>query len=290
MSGWSTKDIPDQSGRTFVVTGANSGLGAETARALIDAGARVILACRNTVKADAVARELGERAEVAALDLADLASVRSFADGLPGVDVLINNAGVMAVPLGRTADGFEMQMGTNHLGHFALTALVLPKVADRVVTLSSGMHQLGRIDLDDLGWERRRYRAWQAYGDSKMANLIFGQVLAERLTAAGDSRKSLIAHPGYAATGLQGHTESIMDKVMVVGNLFAQSAADGALPTLFAATAPDAVNGTFYGPTKLFGMRGAPGESGFSGRARDERIRTGLWTASENLTGTSITL
>lgn len=150
MSGWSTKDIPDQSGRTFVVTGANSGLGAETARALIDAGARVILACRNTVKADAVARELGERAEVAALDLADLASVRSFADGLPGVDVLINNAGVMAVPLGRTADGFEMQMGTNHLGHFALTALVLPKVADRVVTLSSGMHQLGRIDLDDL--------------------------------------------------------------------------------------------------------------------------------------------
>lgn len=285
MSGWSVADIGDQSGRTFVVTGANSGLGAATARALVGAGAEVILACRNVAKAEVVAASLGSRATVAALDLADLASVRAFAADAPEVDVLINNAGVMALPLKRTADGFEMQMGTNHLGHFALTALLLPKIADRVVTLSSGLHQLGRIDVDDLGWQQRRYRRWQAYGDSKMANLMFGMDLADRLDAAGDGRLSLIAHPGYAATELQGRTETILDRVMTLGNLVAQSADAGALPTLYAATAADVVNGTFYGPTQLFGMRGAPGVSGFSGRANDHAVRDRLWAASTEQTG-----
>lgn len=289
MSGWSTADIPDQTGRTFVVTGANSGLGAATAKALAKAGAAVTLACRNTAKADAVADQIGDAATVAQLDLADLDSVHRFADGFTGADVLINNAGVMAIPLRRTAQGFEMQMGTNHLGHFALTALLLDKIADRVVTLSSGMHQIGRIDLGDLNWEQRRYRRWRAYGDSKMANLMFGKELAARLAASGSSKLSMIAHPGYAATELQGRSESVEDILMTFLNKTpaAQSAANGALPTLFAATSPDAVSGLFYGPSELFGMRGAPGISGYNKRADDLAIREGLWTVSEKLTGIS---
>ncbi|MCF3940934.1 oxidoreductase [Gordonia tangerina] len=287
MSKWTTADIPDQTGRRFVVTGANSGLGAETAKALAKAGATVTLACRNVNKAQPVAAEIGPNATVAQLDLADLASVRTFADSCDGADVLINNAGVMAIPMRRTADGFEMQMGTNHLGHFALTALLLPKIADRVVTLSSSMHQIGRIDLDDLNWEARRYRRWRAYGDSKMANLMFGKELAERLAAAGSSTSSMIAHPGYAATELQGRSETVEDVFMKFGNkIFAQSAAEGALPTLYAATSPDATNGTFYGPTEMFGSRGAPGVSGYHKRADDAGVRDKLWTMSEQLTKT----
>jgi len=166
MSRWDTANIPDQSGRTFIVTGANSGLGAVAARALARAGADVVLACRNLVKAEKVAAEIGARATVRELDLADLASVRAFAAGTERVDVLINNAGVMAVPHRTTADGFEMQIGTNHLGHFALTGLLLDKITDRVVTVSSGAHAVGRIDLADLNWERRRYQRWLAYGQS----------------------------------------------------------------------------------------------------------------------------
>ncbi|MDL9945643.1 oxidoreductase [Gordonia sp. ABSL11-1] len=288
MSGWSTSDIPDQSGRTVVVTGANSGLGAETAKALAAAGAQVILACRNTQKADVVAREIGSAATVAQLDLADLDSVRTFADGLTGADVLINNAGVMAIPHKRTAQGFEMQIGTNHLGHFVLTALVLDKITDRVVTLSSSMHQIGRIDLGDLNWETRRYRRWRAYGDSKMANLMFGKELADRLAAAGSTTTSVIAHPGYAATELQGRSETVEDVIMNLANkVVAQSAAAGALPTLYAATSPDATNGTFYGPTQMFGSRGAPGVSGYNKRADNTAIRDGLWAVSEKLTDTT---
>ncbi|GAB88695.1 oxidoreductase [Gordonia rhizosphera] len=285
--GWSVSDIPDQTGRTVVVTGANSGLGAETAKALAGAGAQVILACRNTEKADRVATEIGAAATVAHLDLAHLDSVRAFADEFTGADVLINNAGVMAIPLRRTAQGFEMQIGTNHLGHFALTALVLPKITERVVTLSSMMHQIGRIDLGDLNWEKRRYSRWRAYGDSKMANLMFGKELAARLSAAGSSKVSLIAHPGYAATGLQGHSESFEDVFMNLVNKtpIPQSAAGGALPTLYAATSPDITTGTFYGPTEFFGSRGAPGRSGYSKRADDLALREGLWTVSEKLTG-----
>ncbi|MFT4397377.1 oxidoreductase [Gordonia lacunae] len=287
MSGWTSSDVPDQTGRTFVVTGANSGLGYQTAKVLVRAGADVVLACRNTAKADAVASELGPKATVAKLDLADLESVRSFAAGVTGADVLINNAGLMAVPFRRTTDGFEMQIGTNHLGHFALTALLLPKITERVVTVSSTMHQIGNIQLDDLNWEQRRYRRWRAYGDSKMANLMFGKELAARLAAAGSSKKSLIAHPGYASTELQGRSENFSDFFAKLGNKLpiAQPAADGALPQLYAATVPDVESGTFYGPTEMFGMRGAPGRSGYKKAADDAGFRAALWEESERLTG-----
>ncbi len=195
MTGWSVSDIPDQQGRTFIVTGANSGLGAVAARALAGAGARVVLACRNVDKGKAVADRIGSLAEVRRLDLADLSSVREFADSVDRVDVLVNNAGVMAVPYARTADGFEMQIGTNHLGHFALTGLLLGRISDRVVTVSSDMHNLGVIDLDDLNWQRRKYRRWQAYGQAKLANLLFAYELQRRLTAAGWSKLSVGAPP-----------------------------------------------------------------------------------------------
>ncbi|MCU1646378.1 MAG: Protochlorophyllide reductase [Nocardia sp.] len=285
MSGWDIADIPDQTGRTVIVTGANSGLGAATTRALAGAGAQVIMACRNEVKARSVAAEIGKGVQVRRLDLADLGSIREFADSIDAVDVLINNAGVMAVPLKRTADGFEMQVGTNHLGHFALTGLLLDKVRDRIVTLSSGMHTMGKIDLEDLNWERRRYQRWPAYGQSKLANLMFAYELQRRLTAAGSSKLSLAAHPGYAATELQSHTDSLYDVLMAVANrVVAQSAQMGALPTLFAATAAEVEPGRFYGPTGLRGLRGHPGRSGSSSASRDEVTARRLWELSEQLT------
>src|SRR5918994_5831323 len=174
MSQWTATDIPDQTGRTYVITGANSGIGLSAARELAGKGARVILAVRNTTKGEEAARTIPGETEVRALDLADLSSVRAFADGVgEDVDVLINNAGVMNIPQARTADGFEMQFGTNHLGHFALTNLLLPRITDRVVTLSSGLHAAGRIALDDLNWARRRYSATGAYAQSKLANPLF---------------------------------------------------------------------------------------------------------------------
>ncbi|MEV6070023.1 oxidoreductase [Nocardia sp. NPDC052001] len=288
MSGWGIADIPDQTGRTIIVTGANSGLGAVTARALAEAGAQVIMACRNEVKARSVADSIGKNVQVRRLDLADLASVREFADSVETADVLINNAGLMAVPLKRTADGFEMQIGTNHLGHFALTGLLLDKVSDRIVTLSSGMHAMGKIDLADLNWEHRRYQRWLAYGQSKLANLMFAYELQRRLTAAGSSKLSLAAHPGYAATELQGKTESFQDYFLAVGNrVLAQSAEMGALPSLFAATAAEVRPGGFYGPTGLRGLRGNPGPSGSTAASRDEVTARRLWELSEQLTKVS---
>ncbi|MGK8521898.1 oxidoreductase [Nocardia asteroides] len=285
MTRWDTSNIPDQTGRKFIVTGANSGLGAETARALAAAGGEVVLACRNVAKGERVAAELGDRAEVRELDLADLASVRRFAETVTGAAVLINNAGVMALPEGRTVDGFEKQIGTNHLGHFALTGLLLDKISDRIVTVSSGAHQIGRIDLDDLNWERRKYQRWAAYGQAKLANLMFARELQRRLTAAGSAKVSVAAHPGYASTELQSHTESFLDRVMWVGNqVFAQNAAMGALPTLYAATG-DVQPGGYYGPTGLGGMRGFPGPSGSSKASRDEKVAADLWELSEKLTG-----
>jgi NAD(P)-dependent dehydrogenase (short-subunit alcohol dehydrogenase family) len=284
VTDWDTASIPDQSGRTYIVTGANSGLGAATTRALVAAGAQVVMACRDEVKARAVAGPLGERAQVRRLDLADLTSVREFAAGIERADVLINNAGVMAVPLRRTADGFEMQIGTNHLGHFALTGLLLDKIGDRIVTLSSGAHRMGTIDLADLNWERRRYRPWRAYGQSKLANLLFARELQRRLTAAGSATLSVAAHPGYAATELQSHTETFLDTVMAVGNrLVAQSAEMGALPTLYAAIA-EVEPGGFYGPLGLGGARGYPGPSDSSAASRDEVTARRLWDLSEQLT------
>ncbi|RJO78779.1 SDR family NAD(P)-dependent oxidoreductase [Nocardia panacis] len=286
MTRWDLADIPDQHGRTVIVTGANSGLGAVAARALGAAGAQVVLACRNTAKAEPIAAEIGDRARVRRLDLADLASVREFAESIDHVDVLINNAGVMAVPLARTADGFETQIGTNHLGHFALTGLLLPKIGERVVTVASGAHVIGRIDLDDLNWERRPYRRWPAYGQAKLANLMSHYELHRRLTAAGSKVTAVAAHPGYAATDLQSHTQSLLDPIMSLGNrLLAQSAEMGALPELFAATAPEARAGGYYGPGGFAGMRGYPAPSGSSAASRDEAVAGRLWELSERLTG-----
>jgi NAD(P)-dependent dehydrogenase (short-subunit alcohol dehydrogenase family) len=290
MTKWSAADIADQTGRIFVVTGANSGLGASTARALAGAGASVVLACRTTSKGDEAAATMPGKVEVRQLDLADLSSVRSFAADLDEVDVLVNNAGVMAIPQGKTADGFERQIGTNHLGHFALTGLLLPKITDRVVTLSSFAHRTGKIILDDLNYERRRYGRWSAYGQSKLANLIFAYELQRRLTAAGSAVKSIAAHPGYASTELQAHTESFQDKVMALGNrLLAQSADMGALPELYAATVPTLRGGEFVGTDGVFGgMRGGhPKVVGSTKAAKDVAVAAKLWTLSEELTGVS---
>ena len=283
---WTADDVPDQTGRTIVVTGANSGLGAATTRALAEHGARVVMACRNVAKAERVAAAMPGDVAVRPLDLADLSSVRAFADASDGVDVLVNNAGIMAVPMARTADGFESQIGTNFLGHFALTGLLLPKISQRVVTLSSGAHRIGRIDLDDLNWRTRRYRRWAAYGQSKLADLIFAMELHRRLSSSGSAVLSVAAHPGYAATELQSHTESIQDRVMAVANrVIAQDAAMGALPTLYAATMPDVRGGEYYGPGGLGEVRGHPRRVGMSGAARDEATAAALWRLAESLTG-----
>jgi NAD(P)-dependent dehydrogenase (short-subunit alcohol dehydrogenase family) len=284
---WTAADIPDQSGRTVVVTGANSGIGAIAARELARAGARVVLACRDTAKGAAAAAGMPGEVEVRRLDLADLASVREFAGGVDGeVAVLVNNAGVMAVPKRSTADGFEMQIGTNHLGHFALTGLLLDRITDRVVTVASGVHNLGRIRLDDLNWERGRYRRWRAYGQSKLANLLFTYELQRRLAAAGSPVRAVAAHPGYAATNLQSHTESFRDRVMRLGNrIMAQSGEMGALPTLYAATVPDLPGGSYVGPDGLFEQRGHPKLVGSSAASKDLDTARRLWELSEELTG-----
>lgn len=285
MSKWTAANLPDQTGRTIVVTGANSGLGAATARALSRVGARVILACRDTGKAQQVAAGMPGPTEVRELDLANLNSVRAFTDAIERVDVLINNAGVMALPLRRTGDGFEMQFGTNYLGHFALTNLLLDRITDRVVTVSSLAHRLGRIDLDDPNWERRRYDRWLAYGQSKLANLMFAYELQRRLAGEGSAVVSVAAHPGYAATELMSHTESVRDLVMALGNrLFAQDAEQGALPTLFAATA-DIVPGAFYGPDGFLGLHGHPARCGSSDASKDRALASELWELSEKLCG-----
>ncbi len=289
MPHWTAADIPDQTGRTVLVTGANSGLGAAAARALAAAGASVVLACRTTAKGERAAASMTGDVTVRRLDLADLNSVREFAEATGPIDVLINNAGIMAVPEGRTADGFEQQLGTNFLGHFALTGLLLPRIADRVVTLSSGAHRMGRIDLDDLNWERRRYRRWLAYGQSKLADLMFAYELARRLEAAGSPVLSVAAHPGYAATELQSHTESFQDRLMQLGNRFmAQDAAAGALPELYAATMPDVRNGEFYGPDGIGEVRGSPRRVGSSGASKDTRVAERLWERATELTGVAV--
>ncbi|MDR2280587.1 MAG: SDR family NAD(P)-dependent oxidoreductase [Gordonia sp. (in: high G+C Gram-positive bacteria)] len=287
MGGWSRDDIPAQHGRRFIITGANSGLGAETAKAVAAAGGRVTLACRNVAKARTVAEQIGPAATVAELDLSDLASVRAFADTVDEADVLVNNAGIMGVPYGRTTDGFEMQMGTNHLGHFALTAYLIPKITERVVVLSSIAHRFARIDVDDLGYDRRTYRRAIAYGDSKFANMLFGLELARRFEAAGSSRIAVLAHPGYASTGLLGKTETTFDYVMKAGDLLrvGQTPAMGALPQLFAATSLTARNGVYYGPRGLGGLRGKPTVARTRRAASDQDLRDRLWLESERLTG-----
>jgi NAD(P)-dependent dehydrogenase (short-subunit alcohol dehydrogenase family) len=285
-SGWTAGDLTSQAGRTFIVTGANSGVGLQTARALAGAGARVVLAVRDLAKGEAAAESIGGDHEVRRLDLADLASVREFAHGWEGdIDVLVNNAGVMATPERRTADGFELQIGTNHLGHFALTNLLLPHITDRVVTVSSNAHRGGSIRLDDLNWERRRYQRWGAYQQTKLANLLFALELQRRLDAAGSKIRSMAAHPGYAATNLQFRTENrVQDKLMVIGNkLFAQSDEAGARPILFAAT-QDLPAGSYVGPDSRTGARGYPTLVGRTAAASDLETARRLWTLSEELT------
>jgi NAD(P)-dependent dehydrogenase (short-subunit alcohol dehydrogenase family) len=284
---WDVQQIPDQSGRTVVVTGANSGIGLVTARALAGAGAHVVLAVRDTQQGSLAAAGIDGSTEVMPLDLADLASVRSFAEGWDGdLDVLVNNAGVMAVPRARTADGFELQFGTNHLGHFALTNLLLRHITDRVVTVSSTAHRMGRIDLDDLNGERRGYRRWRAYGQSKLANLLFTLELERRLESCGSRVRAMAAHPGYAATNLQSRTGNpLMNSLMAVGNrLFAQSDAMGALPTLYAAT-QDLPGASYVGPNGRREARGHPTLVGRSEAATDTEMAARLWARSEELTG-----
>lgn len=289
-STWSTAHIPSQAGRTVVVTGANSGLGLATTRALAQAGARVVMAVRDPARGERAAATVPGDVEVRRLDLADLESVRAFAAGWSGdLDVLVDNAGIMMVPAGRTVDGFERQFGTNHLGHFALTALLLPHVTDRVVTLSSSAHRFGRIDLDDLNWERRPYSPTGAYGQSKLANLLFSLELQRRLTAVGSPVRSLAAHPGWAATELQGRTGNrVNDAAMRLGNaLVAQSAEQGALPTLAAAVL-DLPGGSYLGPRGLGEWRGAPTMVGRSPAASDPDLARALWVASAGLTGVDL--
>lgn len=279
-------ELSSLSGRTVVVTGANSGLGEATARELARAGARVILACRDTGKGDTAAAKMVGDVEVRRLDLADLTSVREFAGDVAEVDVLINNAGVMAVPYTVTADGFESQIGTNHLGHFALTNLLLPKITDRVVTVSSVMHLFGWISLADLNWKTRRYLAWPAYGQSKLANLLFTTELQRRLTAAGSPLRALAAHPGYSATNLQGHSGNAMATAFWGGanRILATDAGFGARQTLYAAS-QDLPGDSFIGPR--FGIRGPSGRSPRGPQARSARTARALWELSERLTGTT---
>ncbi len=288
MTRWTTNDIPAQTGRTAVVTGATSGLGLATARALAAAGARVVLAVRNVDRGAAVAADLPGQVEVRRLDLADLASVRAFAGGWDGpLDVLVNNAGIMMVPAAETVDGFEQQFGTNHLGHFALTNLLLPHVTDRVVTVASTMHRAGTIVLDDLNWQRRPYSPERAYGQSKLANLLFTLELQRRLTEAGSRVRATAAHPGWSATNLQSRTgDPVRHALMAVGNrVVATSADEGALPTLFAATA-DIPGNSYVGPGGLLERRGAPALVGRTVAASDPETAKQLWAASAELTGT----
>jgi len=287
MTTWSTTDIPDMTGRNVIVTGANSGIGRAAAQALAAAGARVVLAVRDTAKGEAAATAMAGTTEVRRLDLASLESIRAFAADWQGeVNLLINNAGVMAPPLSRTADGFELQFGTNHLGHFVLTNLLLEHVTGRVVTVSSTGHRMGAIDFDDLNWERKPYRRWRAYGQSKLANLLFTGELQRRLDATGSPVIATAAHPGYAATNLQFHSGSgVMDRLSRVGNrIFAQDEHAGALPTLYAATA-DVPGNSFAGPSGFMEQRGAPKLVGRSAAARDADAGRRLWDVSEELTG-----
>jgi len=284
---WTAADLPDMTGRVVVVTGANSGLGAITAGELARVGARVVLAVRDPVRGEAAAAMMRGSTEVRQLDLADLSSVRAFAGAWEGpLDILVNNAGVMAVPERRTADGFEMQIGTNHFGPFALTNLLLPHVTDRVVTVASNAHRMASgINFDDLNSEGS-YSRWRAYGQSKLANLLFTLELQRRLDAASSGVSAHAAHPGYASTNLQGHTTNKIEKVMMaVGNrLVAQRDAMGALPTLYAAT-QSLPGGSYTGPAGFKEWRGHPAPASRSAAASDGEGARRLWEISETLTG-----
>ncbi|WP_374776449.1 oxidoreductase [Streptomyces sp. NBC_01310] len=316
MPGWNAVNIPDQRGRTAVVTGANSGIGYVTARELARRGAQAVLACRSAARGRAAVIRLcaevpDAEVEFVPLDLADLASVREFATAYgsrrASLDLLINNAGVMALPYGRTADGFETQFGVNHLGHFALTGLLLPRLraaapGARIVNVSSGFHVLGKAGFADGGGGglgdggggldgEHGYRRWAAYGRSKAANLLFTHELSRRFTAAGSTITAAAAHPGYASSNLHAGASTLEgptlnSRVAAFGNaVVAQSTSAGALPTLYAATAPGVGPDAFIGPR--FGWRGTPARSWRAKWTLDDTSGERLWAASEKLTGVS---
>jgi NAD(P)-dependent dehydrogenase (short-subunit alcohol dehydrogenase family) len=299
MPSWTASDIPDQSGRTALVTGASSGLGLATSTELARHGARVLMAVRDQRKGEAALKRIlaevpGAAVELVTLDLTSLASVAATAEEvatrLRSLDVLVDNAGVMAVPRGRTADGFETQLGTNHLGHFALTGRLLPLLlaapAPRVVVVSSDAHKIGRMRFDDLMGERS-YGRWSAYGQSKLANLLFVRELDRRVREKALPLVAAAAHPGYAATNLQsGQGNRLLEAGMRLGNLLvAQSEEHGAWPQEYAATMPDVTGGAYYGPGGLGGTRGSPTLVQPSARARDDVAAHRLWDASVELTG-----
>jgi NAD(P)-dependent dehydrogenase (short-subunit alcohol dehydrogenase family) len=282
---WTATDLADMTGRTVVVTGASSGIGVETARELARVGAHVVLAVRNVAKGEAVAATMAGETEVRELDLASLASIRTFADAWSGdLAVLINNAGIMQVPQGCTPDGFELQIGTNHLGPFALTNLLLPQITERVVTVSSQLHRLGRIRLDDLNSERRRHRSLGAYCDSKLANLWFTTELQRRLSGSGSSVRAVAAHPGVATTNLTSHSGGLSAQINVFGR-YLNDAHHGALPSLYAAT-QDVAGGSYVGPNGIGHIRGYPDLHRPSSASRDAEGARKLWELSARLTGT----
>jgi NAD(P)-dependent dehydrogenase (short-subunit alcohol dehydrogenase family) len=290
---WTAENIPDLTGKTALVTGANSGIGYEMARALAHKEATVILACRNKDKGEAAVRQIDQeypeaKAGLMQLDLSDLASVRRFAGDFAshhgGLDILINNAGIMAPPFGKTADGFELQFGTNHLGHFALTGLLYDLIIHtpqaRVVTVSSGGHRFAEIDFDNLNAEKG-YDRQRAYAQSKLANLLFTYELQRRFEVAGVDTIAAAAHPGWTATNLQAHWRM----VRILNPFIAQKPKMGALPTLYAATAPDVRGGDYYGPAGWQELRGYPTRVQSSDRSYDTTVAAKLWTVSEELTG-----
>ncbi|MCD5310372.1 oxidoreductase [Kineosporia babensis] len=290
---WSDEHVPDQHGRTVIVTGGNSGIGAVVARTLAERGAKVVLACRSMEKGQAAAQTMPGDVRVLPLDLADLTSVRQFndrfADEVGRAHVLLNNAGVMAVPHRTTRDGFEMHMGTNFLGPFALTGLLLPVLSERVVTLSSVVHRRGRIDLDDLNWESRRYARWGAYAQSKLADLLFARELQRRLWAARSQVMSIAAHPGVANTDLTSHTGSKVQNTLLslTSRMAGHTAEQAALSVLFAVCSSQAGPGGYYGPTGPGEVRGFPGPSTSSTASQDEATAAQLWRKAEELTGVS---
>lgn len=295
---WTSNDIGDLTGRTVLITGANSGLGLESAKALATHGARVIMAGRNPGKLAAAAEDVAGEPPLVQLDLADLGSVRAAAAEVAALtdrlDVLLNNAGVMATPFAKTADGFEQQIGTNHLGHFAFTGLLLPLLhheGARVVNVSSGAHRMGDIDPEDLHFERRRYSSWPAYGQSKLANLLFTAELDRRARGAGWDLIAVAAHPGYAATNLQTsgpwYARNPIGKGLskAMNLVLAQNAAAGAWPQLYAAAADDVAGNDYFGPDGRQEMRGHPTRVGRRAAAQDQALAARLWEVSQEQTG-----
>ena len=300
---WTTDRIPDLSGKTFIITGANSGLGLETTRAVVAKGARVVMACRDSAKAEAARAQVAvgvaaSSVSVMELDLASLESVRAFAEAVLSahdrLDVLVNNAGVMAIPRRTTADGFEMQFGTNHLGHFALTGLLLRRLlgtpGSRIVNLSSNAHKFGKMNFDDLNWEKG-YGKWRVYGQSKLSNLLFTYELARRAKDAGKDITVAASHPGYANTNLQFvgpqmEQSGLQERIVKWGNNWlSQSAAMGALPSLRAATDPGVASGDYFGPDRMFEQQGHPVKVDSTARSHDRDAQRRLWEYSAQATG-----